>query len=67
MKKHPKGWYAWWILLVVWIVFLVLCLLASFDLLPWRSRITALQYIAGVCGVISSVTNLCALRKKCDE
>ena len=66
-KKHPKGWYAWWILLMVWIVFLIFCLLASFGLITWRSRITAQQYFAGVCGVVSSVMNLCALRKECDE
>ena len=67
MKKYPKLYYLWLVLLVVWSVLLVFSLLVSVGAIPWHSKITVLQYIMCGMGLFSAAANICFWRKKGDE
>ena len=66
-RRYPKLFYFYCVLLVLWSALLVFSLLISFGLVSWHSKITALQYILAVCGIVSSAAQIRFWRKKSRE
>lgn len=67
MKKYPKIYYLYWVLLVVWSMLLIFSVLVSTGVVSWHSKITALQYILCGTGLFTAITNIFFWRKKNQE